>query len=72
MKDVLGRPLEVGDAIVFAEGRRDIGIGKITSMGKKMVGAVKFGSKSAARHFYPNHVLKITDLPELSVYLLSN
>ena len=70
MRDLLDRELKVGDAIVYAEGRRDIAIGNITSFGKKMVSVKKYGGSYDARHIYPEHVLKVTDLPELMIYLL--
>jgi hypothetical protein len=72
MNDLLGRELVEGDAVVYAEGRRDITIGTIKSFGKKMVTVRKYGEDNDrwARKIYPQHVLKITDLPELTIYLL--
>jgi hypothetical protein len=72
MNDILGRPLVEGDVVVYAEGRRDITIGVIRSFGKKMVSVVDYGADSDrwARKIYPDHVLRITDLPELTIYLL--
>ena len=56
MNDKLGRPLEVGDEVIFATGSRTTRIGKVSSFGKKMV--VIKPDEYGAFNRYPDEVLK--------------
>jgi hypothetical protein len=57
MNDKLGRPLEVGDEVICSAGMRETVIGKIISIGKKMV-VVKSDNHWSDLKRYPEEVLK--------------
>jgi hypothetical protein len=62
MNDKLGRPLEVGDEVIFATGNRTTRIGKVKSFGKKMV-VIKCDPSSGSTwspefNRYPDEILK--------------
>ena len=57
MNDKLGRPLEIGDEVICSAGMRETVIGKIISIGKKMI-TVKSDNHWSELRRYPEEVLK--------------
>lgn len=69
-KDKLGRPLTVGDCVVYPD-FNSLGIGTIKKLNPKMVRVVPVGTKyrSNGSNKYPQDVV-IVDGPEVTMYLL--
>jgi len=58
MQDKLGQELAIGDDVIVASSTRNTTIGKITSMGQKMV-VVKASGHFSDYKRYPSQVLKV-------------
>jgi hypothetical protein len=66
MKDKLGQDLAIGDEVIVATGARTTEIGKIGSIGKKMITVKKDGSYISWKR-YPKETLKIGGGAEKSI-----
>ena len=66
-KDILGRPLEVGDVVAMAS-HNSLAVACVDKINPKMI-RVKRPNSTWAQHKYPQDLIKI-DGPEAMLYLL--
>ena len=68
--DALGRPLAVGDCVVYPQGNI-LNFGVITKINPKLIGVTRIGDKGwcIKRNKYPSELLKIEG-PEVTIMLL--
>lgn len=71
-KDKLGRPLSVGDAVVYPS-RNSLEIGTVKKLNPKMVKVMEFGRHESnwytGSNKYPNDIVLVNG-PEVTLYLL--
>jgi hypothetical protein len=68
-KDKLGRPIMVGDFVVFPD-RNSLEVGVVKKLNPKMIGVGRIKSKYS-QNKYPEDIVRL-DGPEVSMYLLKN
>lgn len=70
-KDILGQPLEVGDAVVFPSSN-SMYVGTVTKLNPKMVKVKRVGAKTKWGEInkYPTDLAKVSG-PEVTMYLLT-
>jgi len=68
--DILGQPIEVGDAVVYPS-YNAMYIGLVTKLNNKMVKVKRVGSsvRSQGQNKYPKDLAKVSG-PEVTMYLL--
>ena len=70
-KDILGQPLDIGDAVVFPSSNT-MYVGLITKLNPKMVKVKRVGQKySWEQNKYPTDLAKVSGA-EVTMYLLKN
>jgi hypothetical protein len=70
-KDILGQPLDVGDAVVYPSSNT-MYVGLVTKLNPKMVKVRRVGKKySWEQNKYPSDLAKVSGA-EVTMYLLKN